>query len=95
VALIRAVGSAIVCAEYTLPLLKHGGLAVIYRGNWTEEETKSLQNAVKKLGGKISAIDEFITPLTNSIRHCLYLQKIVKTPDNFPRPVGIPTQKPL
>jgi 16S rRNA (guanine527-N7)-methyltransferase len=95
VALIRAVSNAAVCAEYTLPLLKLGGLAVIYRGNWTDEETKSLQSAIKKLGGKISEIEQFTTPLTNSIRHCLYLQKVSPTPDTFPRAVGIPTQKPL
>ncbi|GAB1537984.1 16S rRNA (guanine(527)-N(7))-methyltransferase RsmG [Scytonema sp. NUACC21] len=95
VALIRAVGTASVCAEYTLPLLKQGGLAVIYRGTWTEEETKSLENAVKQLGGTIETIEEFTTPLTHSIRHCLYLRKVAATPNQFPRAVGVPTQKPL
>ncbi|WP_414529883.1 16S rRNA (guanine(527)-N(7))-methyltransferase RsmG [Nodularia chucula] len=95
VALIRAVGNAAVCAEYTLPLLKQGGLAVIYRGNWTEEETKSLQNAVNQLGGVVELVDQFTTPLTNSIRHCIYLRKVVNTPPDFPRAVGIPTQNPL
>ncbi|GAX35579.1 16S rRNA (guanine(527)-N(7))-methyltransferase RsmG [Nodularia sp. NIES-3585] len=95
IALIRAVGNAAVCAEYTLPLLKKGGLAVIYRGNWTEEETKSLQNAVNQLGGVVESLEQFTTPLTKSIRHCLYLRKVVNTPGIFPRPVGVPTQKPL
>ncbi|BAY92890.1 MULTISPECIES: 16S rRNA (guanine(527)-N(7))-methyltransferase RsmG [unclassified Tolypothrix] len=95
VATIRAVGSASVCAEYALPLLKVGGLAVIYRGNWTEEETTDLQNAVAQLGGIIAAIEQFTTPLSDSIRHCLYLRKVAATPANFPRAVGIPTQKPL
>ncbi|HYW20072.1 MAG TPA: 16S rRNA (guanine(527)-N(7))-methyltransferase RsmG [Nodularia sp. (in: cyanobacteria)] len=94
-ALIRAVGNAAVCAEYTLPLLKQGGLAVIYRGNWTEEETKSLQNAVNQLGGIIESIEQFTTPLTKSIRHCLYLRKVVNTPASFPRGAGVATQKPL
>ncbi|MDB9316533.1 16S rRNA (guanine(527)-N(7))-methyltransferase RsmG [Nodularia spumigena] len=95
IALIRAVSNAAVCAEYTLPLLKHGGLAVIYRGNWTEEETKSLQNAVNQLGGIIESLEQFTTPLTNSIRHCLYLRKVVNTPASFPRGAGVATQKPL
>lgn len=95
VALIRAVGTASVCAEYALPLLKQGGLAVIYRGNWTEEETKALENAVNQLGGVIESIEKFTTPLTDSIRHCLYLRKVATTPVQFPRPVGVPTQKPL
>jgi 16S rRNA (guanine527-N7)-methyltransferase len=95
VALIRAVGTASVCAEYALPLLKQGGLAVIYRGNWTQEETKALENAVNQLGGVIESIEKFTTPLTDSIRHCLYLRKVATTPVEFPRPVGVPTQKPL
>ena len=74
IALIRAVGSASVCAQYSLPFLKAGGLAVLYRGNWTIEESKTLQNTVKKLGGLIETIEEFTTPITNSIRHCIYLR---------------------
>ncbi|ARV61124.1 16S rRNA (guanine(527)-N(7))-methyltransferase RsmG [Nostocales cyanobacterium HT-58-2] len=95
VALIRAVGTASVCAEYALPLLKQGGLAVIYRGNWTEEETKALENAVEQLGGIIESVEEFTTPLSDSIRHCLYLRKVATTPSQFPRPAGVPTQRPL
>ena len=75
IALIRAVGSASVCAEYALPFLKSGGLAVLYRGNWTTEEAETLQNTVKSLGGAIEKVEQFTTPLSNSIRHCLYLRK--------------------
>ena len=74
-ALIRAVGSASICAEYALPFLKSGGLAVLYRGNWTTEEAETLQNAVKRLGGAIEKVEEFTTPLSNSIRHCVYIRK--------------------
>ncbi|MEH2097806.1 16S rRNA (guanine(527)-N(7))-methyltransferase RsmG [Nostoc sp. 'Peltigera membranacea cyanobiont' 213] len=95
IALIRAVGTASVCAEYALPLLKLSGLAIIYRGNWTEEETTSLQNAVKQLGGVIESIEQFTTPLSHSIRHCVYLRKVATTPVQFPRAIGVPTQKPL
>ncbi len=73
VALIRAVGSASVCAEYALPLLKPGGLAVLYRGNWTTQETETLENTAKNLGGLIETIQGFTTPISNSIRHCVYL----------------------
>lgn len=95
VALIRAVGTASVCAEYALPLLKKGGLAVIYRGNWTQAETKALENPVDQLGGVIESIEKFTTPLSGGIRHCLYLRKVATTPVHFPRPVGVPSQKPI
>jgi 16S rRNA (guanine527-N7)-methyltransferase len=94
-ALIRAVANASVCAEYTLPLLKQGGVAVLYRGSWTEEETLSLKKAAGELGGKIENIKQWQTPLSQSDRHCLYLRKVTPTPPTFPRGVGIPTQKPL
>ncbi|PIG93797.1 16S rRNA (guanine(527)-N(7))-methyltransferase RsmG [Gloeocapsopsis sp. IPPAS B-1203] len=76
VALIRAVGSPLLCAEYTLPLLEPNGLAVLYRGQWTTDETEALQTKVKQLSGVIEKIEEFVTPLSNSVRHCVYLRKI-------------------
>jgi 16S rRNA (guanine527-N7)-methyltransferase len=94
-ALIRAVASASVCAEYALPLLRLGGLAVLYRGQWTEEEEQMLPSAVEQLGGSIEHVVQFTTPLSQSIRHCIYLRKTAQTPAQFPRPVGIPTQRPL
>ncbi|MBD2034167.1 16S rRNA (guanine(527)-N(7))-methyltransferase RsmG [Leptolyngbya sp. FACHB-321] len=94
-ALIRAVAAAPVCAEYALPLLKVGGCAVLYRGQWSEAETTSLEAAVAVLGGKIDAIEAFTTPLTQGDRHCIYLKKIAPTPNEFPRAIGIPAQKPL
>ncbi|HEY9667992.1 MAG TPA: 16S rRNA (guanine(527)-N(7))-methyltransferase RsmG [Coleofasciculaceae cyanobacterium] len=73
-ALLRAVASASICAEYALPFLKTGGLAILYRGHWTDEETEALKPVVEKLGGVIEAIEGFTTPLSNGIRHCLYLR---------------------
>ncbi|MFM2304987.1 MAG: hypothetical protein RLZZ135_2399 [Cyanobacteriota bacterium] len=94
-ALLRAVANANVCAEYALPLVKIGGIAILYRGNWTEEEASNLELAAAKLGGKIIKTDKFITPLSNSIRHCIWVEKITDTHPYYPRAVGIPTQKPL
>ncbi len=74
-ALLRAVAPASICAEYALPLLKTGGLAILYRGHWTEDEMQDLQPVVEQLDGVIESIEEFTTPISNSIRHCLYLRK--------------------
>lgn len=94
-ALIRAVGSASVCAEYALPLLKVGGTAILYRGQWSEEESDSLSSAVQQLGGAIAAIEEFTTPLSQGVRHCISLEKVAQTSASFPRPVGVPAKQPL
>ncbi|MGB5960746.1 MAG: 16S rRNA (guanine(527)-N(7))-methyltransferase RsmG [Coleofasciculaceae cyanobacterium] len=73
-ALLRAVAPATICASYALPLLKTGGLAILYRGHWTDEETEALKPIVENLGAEIESIESFTTPLSNSIRHCLYLR---------------------
>lgn len=74
IALLRAVAPASVCAEYALPFLKTGGLAILYRGHWTDEETQALKPIVEQLGGVIESIEGFTTPISNSTRHCLYLR---------------------
>jgi 16S rRNA (guanine527-N7)-methyltransferase len=94
-ALIRAVAAANICAEYALPLVKIGGTAILYRGNWTEAEAESLELAVAKLGGEITKIDRFTTPISNSIRHCIWIHKTANTHPYYPRGVGIPTLKPI
>lgn len=74
-ALVRAVGSALVCAQYTLPLLKPGGLAILYRGRWTEEEQEEFPPALAQLGSTLESIEAFATPISDSIRHCLYIRR--------------------
>jgi len=77
-ALLRAVGAASVCAKYALPFLKNGGLAVLYRGNWTAEEEADLQSAIGPLGGKVESVEAFTTPVSQGTRHCVYLRKVVQ-----------------
>ncbi len=73
--LIRAVAKAEVCLAYVLPFLSTGGWAILYRGYWTTEEERALIKVTKKLGGKIEGIEAFKTPLSQSTRHCIYIQK--------------------
>jgi 16S rRNA (guanine527-N7)-methyltransferase len=94
-ALIRAVASAPVCAEYAVPLLAVGGTAILYRGQWSVEEERSLHPALTKLKSKLVNVDAFTTPLTQGMRHCLYIEKVGVTPPLYPRGVGIPTQRSL
>ncbi|HEY9888565.1 MAG TPA: 16S rRNA (guanine(527)-N(7))-methyltransferase RsmG [Candidatus Obscuribacterales bacterium] len=94
-ALLRAVGPAATCAEYALPLVKVGGLAILYRGQWTDADAQQLASAAEQLGGRIVAVLPWQTPLTQGVRHCVYLAKCTVTDDDFPRPAGIPAKSPL
>lgn len=95
IALVRAVGTAPTCAEYALPLLKQGGIAVLYRGHWSSEEAQRLVGVAADLGGQVIATDACQTPLSQGVRHYLFLQKQRPTPRKFPRAIGIPAKLPL
>jgi 16S rRNA (guanine527-N7)-methyltransferase len=95
IATIRAVAAASVCAEYALPMVKVGGMAILYRGQWGETEGAELASAVAELGGVIDRVETFETPLTQGARACVYLRNVARTDDYYPRPVGIPAQQPL
>lgn len=95
IAMVRAVSKASVCAEYALPLVKIGGLAVLYRGHWSQEDTANLRSAAGKLGAKIELIYPWETPLSQGVRHCIYLRKHSGTSKKYPRDVGIPDKQPL
>ncbi|MFG6103487.1 16S rRNA (guanine(527)-N(7))-methyltransferase RsmG [Leptothoe sp. EHU-05/26/07-4] len=94
-AMVRAVGPASTCAEYALPLLKKSGFAVLFRGQWTAEEEELFMGALDTLGGELVAICPWETPLTQGLRHCLYIKKVEKTDKDFPRQVGMPAKQPL
>ncbi len=94
-ALIRAVAAMAVCLEYSLPLLKKGGISILYRGEWQVEEEKIINQVAEQLGGKIIKITNKNTPINNYTRHCIYVEKIANTPAQFPRTVGKPTKQPL
>jgi 16S rRNA (guanine527-N7)-methyltransferase len=94
-ALNRALGSAAVCAELSLPLLKLGGYALLYRGHWDLEQERALALACQKLGAEIKATDPFVTPISQGIRHAIVLQKLAPTPAIYPRSIGIPAKRPL
>jgi 16S rRNA (guanine527-N7)-methyltransferase len=94
-ALLRAIAPPTVCAEYALPLLAEGGTAVLYRGQWTGDEARSLHRAVTDLGGEVSQVESRTTPLSQSIRHLVFLKKTAPTPATYPRLVGVPSRQPL
>ncbi len=91
----RALAPAVVCVEYSIPLLKVGGRAILYRGQWTRVEAEAVQQAAQIVGGEITQVDAFQTPLSQGIRHCVIIQKIKPTPDSYPRAIGIPSRHPL
>jgi 16S rRNA (guanine527-N7)-methyltransferase len=95
IAMARAVASAPVVAEYLVPLLKPGGTALLYRGQWAEADTAELERAAGPLRARISAIHSRELPAERGIRHVVELQPNAPCPRTYPRPVGVPSKQPL
>jgi 16S rRNA (guanine527-N7)-methyltransferase len=72
-AVVRAVGKPDICANYALPFLKKSGTAVLYRGQWLPEESEQLDIFCEQEGLQIVKQDRFQTPLTEGVRHSVYL----------------------
>ncbi|WP_297048735.1 MULTISPECIES: 16S rRNA (guanine(527)-N(7))-methyltransferase RsmG [unclassified Thermosynechococcus] len=74
-ALIRAVGDVARCCAYGLPLLRSGGVLVLYRGQWSNEDTQHLETLLPRYRSQRLDLQAFTTPLSHAQRHCVYLQR--------------------
>ncbi len=91
----RAVSGLSVLAEYCLPFVRKGGWFVSYKGKNYAEEVDSASGALKKLGGRLDAVEENILQEYGLSHALLYIFKYKSTPDAYPRRAGIPQKKPL
>lgn len=90
----RAVARLTVLAELSLPLLKIGGKAVLYKGPRGEEELHEAKNALITCGGALENIKEY-TLKAGEKRKLYVIKKIKLTPDQYPRKPGVPGKKPI
>lgn len=95
VALARAVSALPVLAEYTLPLVKVGGVVIAQKGSNPTEEIETAANALATLGGTVSQILPVEIPRLEEVRHLVIIQKTEPTPQRYPRRPGMPAKRPL
>ncbi len=93
VAISRAVALLPVLVEYSLPFVKVGGIFIAQKSQ-NEEELKSAERAINILGGKIR---EIISIKIENIpdRSLIIIEKISRTPLNFPRKPGTASKEPI
>lgn len=95
-AVARCVARLSVLAEYCLPLLSVGGKFVAYKGSEAEAEAEESEAALEKLGGRLEIIQRIdSTSAAVDTRALVFIQKIEKTPDRYPRRPGMPRKRPL
>lgn len=88
----RAVAALNILCEYCLPYVKNGGIFAALKGS--EDETKSAENAVKKLGGEILDVKKYNLP-SGDARQLVIIKKISNTPPQYPRAGGVISKRPL
>ena len=95
VAVSRAVANMAVLCEYCLPFVKTGGKLIALKGPKTAEELKNAETAIKRLGGRLAGVYESKIPYTDLEHTVVIIEKIGKTPAEYPRKAGTPSKKPI
>jgi 16S rRNA (guanine527-N7)-methyltransferase len=94
----RGVAKLHVLAEYTLPFLKLGGVAVLPKGPDLAKVRSEVDHAVfaaDEMGAAPAFIQPVAHPGNSPTDHIVYWLKVRPTPDRYPRRAGIPAKRPL
>ena len=91
----RAVGRMPVLAEYLLPLVRVGGFALAQTGEGAEREAEDADKAIGVLGGRLEDVIPVEIPGIDEQRYLVVIEKVVPTPEKYPRREGIPSKRPL
>lgn len=94
-ALSRAVANLPVLCELCLPLVCVGGRFLAMKSVDSDEEINAAENAVKTLGGKITAIEDYTIPTSSVVHRLVIIEKIVPTPKGYPRAFAKIKKSPL
>ena len=97
IAIARAVALLPILAEYLLPLVKVGGIAIAQKilkemteGDGGRTEIDAALPAIAALGGKLKEV----IPI-NGLKHLIVIEKISPTPIDYPRRAGMPAKTPI
>jgi 16S rRNA (guanine527-N7)-methyltransferase len=89
----RAVANLSTLTEYCLPFVKIGGQFISYKSGECDDEVEAARNSIFLVGGKTVSVDKFT--LGESGRAFVVIEKIKKTPKQYPRKAGTPAKEPL
>ena len=94
-ALSRAVANLQVLCELCLPLVRVGGRFLAMKSVDSDEEINAAKNAVKTLGGKIAAIEDYTIPTSSVVHRLVIIEKTAPTPKGYPRAFAKIKKSPL
>ncbi len=91
----RAVASLPVLSELCIPFVRIGGCFVAYKSEKAEVELNDSDRAISLLGARIGSMEQFSLSDGELNRILIKIDKLVPTPDKYPRRAGVPSKKPL
>ncbi|MCX8063158.1 MAG: 16S rRNA (guanine(527)-N(7))-methyltransferase RsmG, partial [Anaerolineales bacterium] len=94
-AVARAVANLSTLAEYLLPLIRVGGVALAMKGETAPQEVQQAERAIELLGGRLRKLIPVHLPQVAEERYLVVVDKIAATPSLYPRKSGIPEKRPL
>ncbi len=91
----RAVAPLCVLVEYCLPLCRVKGRVIAQKGSEGVEEAEAARPAIALVGGSLVGVKPVELEELPPGRTLVAIDKVAKTPDEYPRRPGIPSKRPL
>ena len=91
----RAVANLSTLSEYCLPFVKLEGNFISYKSEKLVDELESAKKAIFVLGGKFSNQVDFAIDNGNIYRNLVVINKVQKTPKQYPRKAGTAAKSPI
>lgn len=95
IVLSRAVAELAALAELTLPFCRIGGTSVLHKRPDVADELARARQAIETLGGHLDRVVDVDLEVMKEKGALVVLDKIIATPDRFPRRPGMPAKRPL
>ena len=91
----RAVANLSTLSEYCLPFVKLGGSFISYKSEKLSEELETAKKAIFILGGKFNSQIDFTLNEGKIYRNLVVIDKVQKTPKQYPRKAGTASKNPI
>ena len=91
----RAVANLSTLSEYCLPFVKLDGNFISYKSEKLINELENAKKAIFILGGKFSKQVDFTIDNDNIYRNLVVINKVKKTPKQYPRKAGTASKSPI
>ncbi|MDO4437833.1 MAG: 16S rRNA (guanine(527)-N(7))-methyltransferase RsmG [Eubacteriales bacterium] len=91
----RAVANMSTLSEYCIPLVKPLGLFIPYKSGEIKDELKIAEKAIRILGGEVCSSELYELPESDIKRSLIVIEKIKRTPMEYPRKAGVPAKEPI